>query len=156
MPQSRVHFGRGALPQQADRRKARLTLEHRDHARTMLRVAQDGVPFPVPEARAMLRPRWTRRDGALPGEPAATVVGPVPLAQGLGHDAQVRVERAAPRPIGVNAATDRLVADREEVEARTPADDLLGAPVLAEQVFHERPLLHGELRVAPRHAAALE
>lgn len=90
----------------------------------------------------------------LPGESPATVVRAVPFPEALVRPAQMLVQRAAAVLVLPEVVIDRLVADREDLEASEPSDHLLGAEVFAEHRLDERPLRRGELRVGARNAAA--
>ena len=66
---------RGRTPrEEADHGEARLSLDQRDDAGARLAVAEHGVHFPVPDARAVRGPWRSRRDVPLPGETSPTVV----------------------------------------------------------------------------------
>ncbi len=108
----------------------------------------------MPEAGPVGCPRGPRREVALPGESPATVISPVALAAMLRDDAQVRPQGAALLLVRPDVAVDGFVADREQAEARTPADHLLGTPIFPQQGFDERPVRGAELAVAPRNPTA--
>jgi hypothetical protein len=62
----------------------------------------------------------------LAGETTPAVIGTLALPERLIRAAQMDVQRPAAFLVLPDVAIDRLVADREDLEAREPADDLLG------------------------------
>lgn len=74
-----VHFGGGAGGQLAEHEVARLPLDQAEQAVAVPLGAEDGVGFPVANARAGLHHGRARREGPFPGETPAAVVVPVAL-----------------------------------------------------------------------------
>jgi len=127
----------------------------RHDAGARLAVAEHSVAFPVAEAGAVLGAVGALAEMPLAGQPSATVVPPVAFAAALGRDPQVRPQRTASVLVPPNVPIDRLVADREQPAPRAPADDLLWAPVLAQQPLDHGPIRRGELGIATRDPAPM-
>jgi len=91
--------------------------------------AEDGVDFPVADARAVLGRRGAGSDRALPGEAAATVIAGVAFAALFAGATEVGGQGAAGAQVIPDVAVDGFMTDGEEPVAAQPPGDLLGAPV---------------------------
>ena len=143
--------GRAHAPiELAEEQKARLALDHAQHARPILARAQHGVRLPMPERAPRIHLGGPLGDPPFAGEPPAAVVAAVALAPLLASAAQMLVERAAPLPILPDVAVDRLVANREAAVPLQPPRDLFGTPVFAHQGQDLVPLGGRKAQIAAR------
>src|SRR5690606_39136508 len=138
----------------ADRGEPRLPLHERHDAGAVLRVAEDRIPLPVAEPRAVGRPGGALREMSLSRKAAPAIIPAIPFPEALVRIPQVMPARPTALLVPPHIAIGRLVTDREEVCAPGPPDDLLGAAGVPESGRHGRPVRRGDAGVPSRARAA--
>lgn len=133
-----------------DQGQARFPIHERENAGATLTVAEHGVALPVAQSRAIFCPRRARRNRTFSSESSSTVIVRIPLPKRFVRAPQMDVQRAALFLVGPDVSVDGFMADRQPACARIPPDDLLGAPILAQQQFNRVPIGGTEPRITPR------
>ena len=143
-----IQFGDGACAEFAEEEIAGLPFDATHDAVPMAFGADDGIAFPVADARTGLDDSRPGRDGAFAGEATTAVVVAIAFAALLRAAAQVSVQGAARPFVGPTMPVDRLVADPEPALVAQAAGDLLRAPALAELAVDLAPIGRGESLIA--------
>lgn len=148
-----VHAFDGAVCELTDEGEAGGALDHGEDA-VFASGAHDGVDFPVAEGAPIFDLGRPLRDVLFAGQTSPAVVGPVAFAPFLAGAAKVGVEVASGLFVGPDPLVDGLVADPQRVASFEPAGDLLRAPVAAEQLGHQAPMVDVDAQVATRPSAS--
>ncbi len=138
-----VGLGHRAAGQLLDHGKARLAFNQGEQAMVLV-GADDRVALPVSDALASLDLFGALADVPLARLDAPVINASVALASELGDDPRVLPQRAAQELVAQDVPVDRAVADLQLPSPAQPASDLLGAPLLAQKVVHQAPVLAAE------------
>src|SRR3972149_3391665 len=105
--------GGRALAELAEDQVAGLPFDQGQDTGPRLAGAEDGVAFPVPDLGAAFDDGRPLGDGALPGQPPAAIVAPVPLAALLAVPAQLLIQGAAFGTVAPDVGIERYMTNRE-------------------------------------------